>query len=110
MKKQILVALMTLVPAIGFAKIQDFNALISENVKAQKELHKNVQTNVEATREQIAAQSIRERIVIVENSGESYNAPTRKDLLAFKKEQRSHRASEKKQFDRLASEISSLQD
>lgn len=110
MKKQVLVAIMTLVPAISFAKIQDFNALISENVKAQNELHQSVQANVETTREQIAAQNIRERIVVVENSGESYNAPTRKDLLAFKKEKRSHRASEQKQFDRLATEINSLQD
>ncbi|UXR63520.1 hypothetical protein EZJ49_10580 [Bdellovibrio bacteriovorus] len=106
MKKQALIAVMTLIPAISFAKISDFNALISENTKAQSELHHTVQSNLEATRDKVAAQEkIRERIVVVENSGTSYNAPTRKDLLAFKKEKSNHRASEEKQFERLATEI-----
>ncbi|WP_374033111.1 hypothetical protein ACES2I_09580 [Bdellovibrio bacteriovorus] len=110
MKKQVVIAVMTLIPAISFAKISDFNALISENSKAQNELHNTVQHNLEASREQAAAAQVRERIVVVENSGSSYNAPTRKDLLAFKKEKISHRASEEKQFDRLASEIRGMEE
>lgn len=109
MKKQAVIALMTLIPAISFAKISDFNALINENSKAQSELHNTVQANLEASREYASAE-VRERIVVVENSGSSYNAPTKKDLLAFKKEKVSHRASERKQFDRLASELSGLDD
>lgn len=110
MKKQVVIAVMTLIPAISFAKISDFNALITDNVKAQSELHHTVQDNLGATREKLAAQNVRERIVVVENSGSSYNAPTRKDLLAFKKEKINHRASEKKQFDRLATEIRSIEE
>jgi len=107
MKKQVLVTVIAMIPAMSFAKISDFNALISENVKAQNELHSTVQHNINDARETAAAAELRERIVVVENSGTSYNAPTHKDLLAFKKEKRSHRASEAKQFERLASEIHS---
>lgn len=107
MKKQLLITVMTLIPAMSFAKVSDFNELISENVKAQNELHSAVRNNVIEAREATAAAQLRERIVVVENSGTSYNAPTKKDLLAFKKEKRSHRASEDKQFERLAHEVNS---
>ncbi|KYG61231.1 hypothetical protein [Bdellovibrio bacteriovorus] len=109
MKKQVLVTIIAMIPAVSFAKISDFNALISENVKAQGELHSTVKGNIDEARDQAAAAQVRERIVVVENSGVSYNSPTKKDLLAFKKEKRSHRASESKQFERLASEISSAE-
>jgi hypothetical protein len=110
MKKQLVIAVMTLIPAVSFAKISDFDAMINDNVKAQGELHSTVKTNLhdakEAT-EEGALNAPREPIVVVENSGVSYNAPTKKDMLAFKKERRNHRASEEKQFDRLANEIRS---
>lgn len=107
MKKQVLVTIISMIPAMSFAKISDFNALITENVKAQDELHSTVKHNINETREAV---NVRERIVVVENSGTSYNAPTSKDLLAFKKEKSNHRASEGKQFERLANEISNSQD
>lgn len=107
MKKQILVAMVTLIPALSFAKITDFGDLITENAKVQKELHSNLKGNLNEAREAADASDVRERIVVVENSGGSYNAPTRADLLAFKKEKRTHRASEEKQFERLANEIHS---
>lgn len=105
MKKQAIIAILSLIPAVSMAKISDFNALIGENVKAQSELHNSVQSQLNEARDKVAAEKIRERIVIVENSAGSYNAPTRKDLLAFKKEKTNHRVSEKKQFERLATEI-----
>lgn len=108
MKKQVLIAVMTLIPAVSFAKISDFDAMINENVKAQNELHSTVKTNLHEAKsatEEGALNVPRDRIVVVENSGVSYNAPTKKDMLAFKKERRNHRASESKQFDRLANEI-----
>lgn len=110
MKKQVLIAVLTMIPAIGFAKISDFNALITENVKAQNELHSTVKNNVSDTRDAVGAEKMRERIVVVENSGRSYNAPTKKDLLAFKKERSHYRPSEQKQFERLANEIRSQND
>lgn len=107
MKKQLLITALMLIPAMSFAKVSDFNELISESVKSQNELHSAVQGNMEDARDAAAAAKVRERIVVVENSGVSYNSPSRKDLLAFKKEKRSHRASEEKQFERLANEVHS---
>lgn len=97
-----------LIPAVSFAKIEDFNALIKENAKAQEDLHTDLKKNMKQTRDVVAEQKKRERIVVVENSGASYNAPTRKGFLAFKKEGSQHKASEKKQFERLANEVNSL--
>lgn len=108
MRKQLLIAAMTLIPAMSFAKVSDFGEMITENVKAQNELHETVRHNVDDARE-VAAKNTRQRIVVVENSGTSYNAPTRKDMLVFKKEKTDFRASESKSFERLASEIHSLE-
>lgn len=110
MKKQILVAVLTMIPVMGFAKVSDFNELIKENVKAQNELHSTVKNNVGDARDAVADQKMRERIVVVEKSGQSYHSPTKKDLLAFKKEKSHYRASEQKQFERLANEIRSQND
>lgn len=110
MKKQVLIFLVSMVPAMGFAKVSDFNDLISENSKAQKDLHSNVQNNVDQARDGVAAKNVRQRIVFVEKSGGSYTAPTRKDLLSFEKEKTYHRASDDKKLNRLANEISSLND
>lgn len=108
MRKQLIIAAMTLIPAMSFAKVSDFSEMISENVKAQNELHETVRHNVDDARE-VAAKNVRQRIVVVENSGTSYNAPTRKDMLVFKKEKTDFRASEGKSFERLANEIHSLE-
>ena len=104
MKKQALIILIALVPAVSFAKVSDFNALITENMNAQSALHNEVQGHVKAAK---ADSNIRERMVFVENTSGSYNAPTRGDMLAFKKEKTFHRASEQKQFERLATEVNS---
>ncbi|MGZ3770538.1 MAG: hypothetical protein ACXVCP_00725 [Bdellovibrio sp.] len=109
MKKQVLVTILMIVPSFGFAKVSDFDSLITENVKAQAELHSTVKNNVRDTRDAVA-NSNRERIVVVENPGKSYNAPTKADLLAFKKEKSHYRASEEKQFERLANEINSQEE
>ncbi|MNT78683.1 hypothetical protein D3C72_2179360 [compost metagenome] len=57
------------------------------------------------TRKAVADANIKERIVIVENSGTSYNSPTKKDMLAFKKEKTFYRASDMDSLDRVATEI-----
>lgn len=106
MKKQVLVTVIAMIPALSFAKVSDFNAMISENMKEQTELHTTVQNNVGDARESAEmAAGVHERIVIVENSKTSYNAPTKKDLLAFKKEKKNFVPSENDQFERLANEI-----
>ncbi len=105
MKKQILIAIALMIPATGFARVADFNALITDNMKAQGELHSTVTENIKETRKNVANAKPRERIVIVEKSQESMVSPTSKSFLAFKKESKEYRANETLQFDRLAAEI-----
>ncbi|MNK96848.1 hypothetical protein D3C87_1171580 [compost metagenome] len=105
MKKQILFAVVAMIPVLSFAKVADFNALITDNMKAQTELHTTVTGNMAETRKAVADANIKERIVIVENSGTSYNSPTKKDMLAFKKEKTFYRASDMDSLDRVATEI-----
>jgi hypothetical protein len=101
--KQVIVAIMVLIPAISFAKVEDFNQMISDNMKAQDQLHADVKNNIDSSR--VATQK-HEKIVVVEGTGTSYNAHTNKDLLTFKKEQTNYKTSDKTQTDRVAGEIS----
>ena len=66
MKKQILVALISIIPAISFAKVSDFNTMISDNQKDQQQLHKSVNSNV-ADANKVVRQGKRERLVFVED-------------------------------------------
>lgn len=103
MKKLMITVLMAILPSVSFA-LEDFNSLIEENKAAQQELHKVVKQNV------AAAQSVqpREKVVIVENTVETYVAPTQQDLLVYKKEKINHRSSEVKRLNRLSSEFNNL--
>lgn len=108
MKKQIFVVIVAMFPALSFAKVTDFNALISENTQAQKELHSTVKSNVKDAREVAELGGKREKVVVVESASGSYNAPTKKDLLVFEKEKSYHRASDSQQMNRFATELSSM--
>lgn len=105
MEKQILkmiALLMVLAPSFSFAKVSDFHDLIEDNMKSQRELHGQVQTQVEAAR--IAAKVQVEDAILVADSG-TVNVATKKGMLVHDKEKTFYRASEKKQLDRLASEF-----
>ncbi|MEK2688757.1 hypothetical protein [Bdellovibrio sp. GT3] len=104
MKKQVLIAMMTLIPMTSFAKVADFGSMISENAAAQKELHHAVRENLHDSRE-VAK---KEKIVIVEASGSSYSSPTNKDFLRFAKEKTAAQPDKDMQFDRLANEIRNM--
>jgi hypothetical protein len=95
--------LITVLPLTSFAKVSDFNALISDNMKSQTELHTTVRKNVEVARDE---KNIREKVVVVDGTEGSYASPSRRDLLKFKKERVQHRPSETKQFERVAGEVS----
>lgn len=110
MKKQILLIVVAVVPSLSFAKVTDFNSLISENTQAQKELHSVVKSNVKDAREVAELGGKREKVIVVESVSAAYNAPTKKDLLVFEKEKSYHRASDNQQVDRLATELSSIGD
>ncbi|WP_413578757.1 hypothetical protein ACLVWU_09460 [Bdellovibrio sp. HCB290] len=108
MKKQVLIAMMTLIPMTSFAKVADFGSMISENAAAQKELHHAVRDNLQDTRE-VAKSGAREKIVIVEATGTSYNSPTNKEFMRFAKERTAAEpAAKDMQFDRLANEIRNM--
>ena len=105
MKKLVTITILTFLPMVGFAKVSDFNAMISENMQAQSQLHNSVRDSVATTRAVAKDTVTEEKVVIVESSSESYNAPTNKQLLTFEKEKQEHKVSQKTQFDRLASEL-----
>lgn len=104
MKKTLMMVLL-MVPAMSFAKITDFNALITENNEAQRTLHKEVAQGTEATR--TALQEKHEQIVVVDAETSDVNVASRSDLLRFKKEIVDHKASKKDLEKRLANEFKS---
>lgn len=101
MKKSILFLVALTIPAISFAKVSDFNAMIADNMKDQTELHSEIKNQMPSKKIQA-----RQRMVVVEQGRQdSFNAETRKDMLVFRKEKISHRASEDKAFERIANEM-----
>ena len=110
MKKLIILILAILFPALfpaaSFAEV-DFGKLIQENKKAQEDLHQGLRENLNEARKVVINPS-RERIVVVEEKGTSYTAPTNKEVMRFEKERIHHRSSENANFNRVASEINSL--
>lgn len=105
MRKKTIIAALTLLPMTGFAKVADFNAMISENMKEQNQLHGEMKNNVNEAREIVQSDELRKRVVLMEESSKSYNAPTNKALLSYNKEKKQRALSDKKQFQRLANEI-----
>ena len=105
MKKLMTIAIMTLVPMVGFAKVSDFNSMITENTSAQSQLHTSVKANMGAAR--IAAKDKRkgtERIAVNEEAGDTYNSPTSKKALTFHKE-KAQNVNQEADFERLATEL-----
>lgn len=104
-KLQVILAVM-MISAVSQGKVSDFNSLISENIKSQNELHKEVNGNMQIVKEDLRNKVQPQKILVVET--ESYNAPSRK--FKFKKETKYFQASDKKNMDRFASEMKSNQD
>lgn len=107
MKKALMIALMSLVPAVSLAKITDFNAMINENSKAQRELHKEVRNSAEETRAALHDER-KEPIVVVETERIDVNVPSGKNLLRFQKEIVDHKDEKKAGENRLANEFNSV--
>lgn len=99
-----LVVAMT-IPAISSAKVEDFNAMISENSQAQTQLHADLKEQISETRQAQMKAPKKELISVADDHGNSINSPTKKSLLTFQKEAVHYRASEEKQMQRLANEI-----
>ncbi len=100
--KNMILAFAFLAPLALMAKVGDFNSLITENTKAQSELHHNLKQDLDTTR--MAYKQDSPEKYIVDNESKAINVPTSKSLLTFKKEKKYYRASEEQKQKRLAEE------
>lgn len=103
MKKLFILSLVSLIPMVSFAKY-DFNSMIAENNMEQKALAKEVQKTLKVE----SKAGPRARIVVIEEGQQAFIAKTKKDMLIFNKEKGQHAVSEKKSFDRIATELSQI--
>jgi hypothetical protein len=97
------------IPLLSWAKVANFNSLIEENSQAQKSLQHSLATPPPEIATEPAENALGENnmnTVVLSNI--SYNAPTDKKALKFKKELTQRRASDKKDQERLAEEIKSM--
>ncbi len=90
--------------SLSWAKVSDFNNLISENIKAQDNLHRDVKGSVNLVKQELRAKAAEGKITVVETGGTYYNSPSRK--MKFGKEVKHYRPSNQKQMDRIATEFS----
>ncbi len=103
MKKLFIISLVSLIPMTSLAKY-DFNAMIAENNMQQKALAKEVQKTLKVK----SKEAPRARIVVTEEGQQAFIAKTNKGMLIFNKEKWQHTVSEKKAFDRIATELSQV--
>ncbi|RYZ77425.1 MAG: hypothetical protein EOP06_30380 [Proteobacteria bacterium] len=96
-----------LLPAVSSAKVEDFNAMITENAKSQTALHDDLKTQITGTRN-AQLNGPRKEIVAVASDWKSTNSPTKKSMLTFQKEMVDYRPSETKQMQRLAAEMKEM--
>lgn len=106
-------AIGTLILAMAFVTgahghVTDFNALIDENVAAQKQLHTEVKSHVDETRAALIERPA-SKTIVVESDGEVLNVRTNKKFMRFKKEVVNHQVKDKKLEKRLANEFKSLE-
>ena len=102
MKRALII--LTLVPTLALASVSNFNEIIAENSQAQREIQQTMKVNDDSTAAAIGPNN--DRKVVLENI--SYYAPTNNKALKFKKEISQRRASNKKEMNRLATELSSM--
>lgn len=99
---------------LAYGKVQDFNAIINEDIKAQKELHKQfnkqVQADVVAQDNKQPVKQVRTKeVFVVENTQTNYTAPSDKNFLKFNKEVKQKTQNERKNQHRVAKEIKDLE-
>ncbi len=102
MKKLLILSVFTVLPLTAMADKYDFNAMIAETHQEKKVLAHDVQKSLKVQKKQAP----RARIVVMEESQDVHVAHTKKDMLVFSKEKHQYKKSEKKAFDRLATELS----
>lgn len=97
----------SVIASLSFAKVSDFNALINDNISAQKELHGEVRKQVNATDQAFRndAEKREASSMVVETDSTQINSPTSEKMLKFKKEKNQATISRKKQLDRVSQEF-----
>lgn len=98
------------------AKVEDFNSLISEDTKAQKELHTKLKTQVYSKNELEARKNVvrtkktesRETVVFYDEAQTEFAAPSSDKYFRFKKETKQKRANPRKNQHRVAKELKEL--
>ena len=94
-----------MIPAISSAKVEDFNAMITENAQAQTQLRSDLRDQMGSTQQAQAKAPRKEIVEVASDFNHSMNSPTSKSMLTFQKEMVHYRASEAKQQQRIANEI-----
>jgi hypothetical protein len=96
-------AMITLIlfPILGQAEVSDFNSLIDENAKVQRELQTTIQDKTGNSAK--ALKPTDNKVVVVET--ESYNVPTSGRTLKFKKELHQYQPPQQNEIKRIAEEL-----
>jgi hypothetical protein len=99
------ISLVLIFASFSWAKVSDFNALINENISAQKELHSEVKKQMKVTQDSFYPSP--KATVVVETESNQINSPTKSKMLKFKKETATQNASRsgKKQLERVSEEF-----
>lgn len=98
---------------LAYGKVEDFNAIINEDIKAQKELHQQFNNKVQAdlgkkeNPEVVTNKRVKE-VIVVENTQTNYIAPSSNNFLKFNKEVKQKTSNERKNQHRVAKEIKEL--
>lgn len=97
------------------AKVEDFNSIINEDIKAQKELHKEFKKNIAQENKEVSRQlneeldsARKKEVIVLENTQSEYIAPSSNQFLKFKKEIKQKAPNLRKNQHRVAKEIKEL--
>ncbi len=105
MKIQICIILIAILPCLSFAKGKlDLSESISESSEQAREL--SVDHRARAKQVRSIASAPRDRIVVVEEKGQSVSAPSDDSVLKYDKESHNFQASHTEQMKRFDDELS----
>lgn len=102
--------------SLAYGKIEDFNSIINEDIRAQKELHQQVKKQVNPAFLGTQKQNLNvndkstaaKEIIVVENDQTNYTAPSGNNFLRFNKEIKQKSQNQRKNQHRVAKEIKEL--
>lgn len=102
-----LLAFALALPAVSSAKVEDFNAMINDNIKAQQTLQNELRDQTDATHQaqNVEPRKTQDLMDIADTAPESVNSRTKESTVTFEKEMVHYRPSEERQMKRLANEI-----